>query len=641
MTVMGWVNWGGGGTWQRFCDFGAGQANYIGLTPYGISGGISIISNIAGVGTPAVNKNPLLRSNQWQHVALTADGNFLNLYVNGNFTVRGTITTTPAMVQGANNWFGRSQYAADPYFVGTYDDLALFSVALNSNEIATIYNRQSALYAGSAVSRVLGPQTTTPTWSDLAWSSSTPTLKPLPSAGLSELPATYPSLTTATLNQSPYLLYHFDEAVAGSAPGGFDARDDSGQGNHGRAYNAVTFGQTGMLNSSYAFDGNTATVSSSFAQYNPSVFTLSAWFSTYSPSGGKIIGMGRASSGNSTDYDRHLYIDSTNRARFGIFSGGINTLATTSGIGVNDGHWHHIAGGMGSSGGFLYLDGNLQGSNTLTTGQSFTGYWRVGGDSMANWTNGLVNYFLGRIDEVAVYNRALSPAEVKQLWRRGGNRLKFQVRACTSMTCADNPGWLGPDGSAYSYFSEINNNSLPLATNGNVLTTLPDMNFSNFAPGLSVPNNPYFQYRMIMESDDANTLCTYNGVAAACSPEVLSVRAGPSTYPTSGSLTSTSGTTYHSLTALIPTYGPGGCPGGVSFSLSNNGGANWYWWNGYLWAPANGTATQSNSPGQLTGAILGAFVPQKGFGPITYRAFLSSSGSTPCSLANVTLNGTP
>jgi hypothetical protein len=639
MTVMGWVNWSGGASFQRFFDVGSGQANCIGMTPSAGTTGISIFSRVSSAQL-LYTSLPAIQANQWQHVAMTVDGNYLRLYVNGSLTATGPSTATPAIVQGPNNWFGRSEFSTDPYFNGTYDDLAMFSVALNANDVATVYNRQSALYAGSAVSRVLGPQSTTPTWSDLAWSSSTPSLKPLPSAGLSEQSATYPGLPTTTLNQAPYLLYHLDEPAAGTAPRGFDARDDSGQGNHGKVYNAVALNQTGRLGSSYGFDGNTATLTSALQLYNPAPFTISAWFSTYSPTGGKIIGMGNVANGNSTTYDRHIYIDSTGKIRFGMNSTGFATILSTTT--VNDGRWHHVAAGFFSGIGMtLYVDGMLQASSTYNLASAFTGFWRIGGDNTAGWVNGLVNYFLGRIDEVAVYNRALSAAEVKQLWRRGGNRLKFQVRACTSMTCADNPGWLGPDGSAYSYFSEINNNSLPLATNGNVLTTLPDMNFASFAPALSLPNNPYFQYRMIMESDDANALCTYNGVAATCSPEVLSVRAGPSTYPTAGSLTSTSGTTYHSLTALIPTYGPGGCPGGVSFSLSNNGGTNWYWWNGYLWAPANGTATQSNSPGQLTGAILGAFVPQKGSGPITYRAFLSSSGTTPCSLANVTLNGTP
>jgi hypothetical protein len=157
-----------------------------------------------------------------------------------------------------------------------------------------------------------------------------------------------------------------------------------------------------------------------------------------------------------------------------------------------------------------------------------------------------------------------------------------------------------------------------------------------------VPSNGYFQYRMVQESDDTQTLCTYNGVATACSPEVQSVTVGPTTYATSNTTVSNNvGSVMHSLTDLVVTYGPSGCPGGASFILSNNGGTTWYYFNGYLWVVSNQTAAQSNTPAQLTASAMGSFIPQKGFGPITFRAFLNSTGSTPCSLASVSFNGSP
>ena len=56
---------------------------------------------------------------------------------------------------------------------------------------------------------------------------------------------------------------------------------------------------------------------------------------------------------------------------------------------------------------------------------------------------------------------------------------------------------------------------------------------------------------------------------------------------------------------------------------------------------ADGTAAQANSAEQLSDQILASYTAQRGAGPITFRAFLSSSGSTPCSVREIAVNGTP
>ena len=58
----------------------------------------------------------------------------------------------------------------------------------------------------------------------------------------------------------------------------------------------------------------------------------------------------------------------------------------------------------------LYVDGQLVGTNTTTTAQSYTGYWRVGGDAGVTSTSA---YLAGTIDEVAVYATALTAAQVR------------------------------------------------------------------------------------------------------------------------------------------------------------------------------------------------------------------------------------
>ena len=104
----------------------------------------------------------------------------------------------------------------------------------------------------------------------------------------------------------------------------------------------------------------------------------------------------------------------------------------------------------------------------------------------------------GTIDEVAVWSRALDDLEVKELYLRGASRIKYQVRLCPSGVCTSEI-WQGPDGTSQTYFSELNNNSVPLDGTGDVLTTLPSMALSGiFDPLVS---GRYFQYRAILETD--------------------------------------------------------------------------------------------------------------------------------------------
>ena len=54
------------------------------------------------------------------------------------------------------------------------------------------------------------------------------------------------------------------------------------------------------------------------------------------------------------------------------------------------------------------------------------------------------------------------------------------------------------------------------------------MQFANFgAPFTNVlTSSRYFQYRLILESDDSSSLCDYGAGPASCSPEVKSVSVG-------------------------------------------------------------------------------------------------------------------
>ena len=50
----------------------------------------------------------------------------------------------------------------------------------------------------------------------------------------------------------------------------------------------------------------------------PTSLSIEAWFKTTSTDGGKIVGFGNSSTGNSGSYDRHIYLDGSGRVTFGV-----------------------------------------------------------------------------------------------------------------------------------------------------------------------------------------------------------------------------------------------------------------------------------------------------------------------------------
>ena len=140
--------------------------------------------------------------------------------------------------------------------------------------------------------------------------------------------------------------------------------------------------------------------------------SVEAWFRTSSTKGGKIVGYGSSGTATSSGaYDRHLYVGTDGKLRFGVNPNSRRTV--TAPTAVNDGRWHHAVGTLGPNGMRLYVDGVLRAESTGTiAGEISKGYWRIGGDNVSGWPSAGGQDFVGDIDDVAVYGRALSAAEV-------------------------------------------------------------------------------------------------------------------------------------------------------------------------------------------------------------------------------------
>ncbi|WP_454851903.1 LamG-like jellyroll fold domain-containing protein [Promicromonospora soli] len=145
----------------------------------------------------------------------------------------------------------------------------------------------------------------------------------------------------------------------------------------------------------------------------PNTFSVEAWVK--GTGGGRIVGFGNSSSatGTSSSYDRMLYVDSGGRITFGVYPGAIRTLRSPAR--VDDDAWHHVVATLGAGGMQLFVDGVQVGSRTdVTSGQAYTGYWRIGADTLSSWPNRplLGDRYSGSVDDVAIYPTALSTATV-------------------------------------------------------------------------------------------------------------------------------------------------------------------------------------------------------------------------------------
>jgi hypothetical protein len=143
-TIAAWVNWNGGGAWQRIFDFGNDTSQYMFLTPSSGSGTLrfAISTNGNAAGAEQILETTPLPVGQWRHVAVTRNGNTARLYTNGVLAVSGTVTIAPASFNPGLNFLGDSLYPADPFFNGRLDEVFIYNYALSSMEITRLTANQ-------------------------------------------------------------------------------------------------------------------------------------------------------------------------------------------------------------------------------------------------------------------------------------------------------------------------------------------------------------------------------------------------------------------------------------------------------------------------------------------------------------------
>jgi hypothetical protein len=230
-----------------------------------------------------------------------------------------------------------------------------------------------------------------------------------------------PSLTQAIqLSVLPSGTYAYWPMDTGS---GIQAYDVSLNNDHATLVNAPSW-ITGIVGSGLSFNGTSQYLYTANLVTPPSAYTIEFWFKTTTSSGGRLFGFGNNQIGASSSSDRQVYMTNSGQLIYGVTSGSNKTVTTASSY--NDGSWHHVAASLGSGGLLLYVDGLRQGTDTTTTSAtSYSGYWRLGYDSLSGWTGThSSDYFAGSLDEARVVTRQESDTEIKNDYTAGANALR-------------------------------------------------------------------------------------------------------------------------------------------------------------------------------------------------------------------------
>ncbi len=327
-------------------------------------------------GTAGANGTPYqgfssnaLSSNNWNYVSLVRDitNNKLTWYINGKVNSSGTPSYSQATASTANLILG-SGYAGS--FTGYIDEVKIYPYARTADQVKQDYNSRGTL-SGAGVN--LGVK----------------------------------SNTAPSLKSSLVGYWKFDEgqssSVNNSINGGPNFTLGNGSSSPSWTNEAKSNKSLSFINSSNQYAVSVFDSGILKSTNETGSFTLSAWVKPGTQNGNERIILGRSGC--------HGGLVATNSNQFGF-----NIAATdcwTSGLILSSGvipnwtNWHHVVGVYNNKSVKIYVDGILKNSGTLS-------------GTMSNYGDGMFigaigSYaFNGLIDEVKIYNKALTADEIKQ-----------------------------------------------------------------------------------------------------------------------------------------------------------------------------------------------------------------------------------
>lgn len=184
-------------------------------------------------------------------------------------------------------------------------------------------------------------------------------------------------------------------------PGDGNANDIIGS-NNGTLHNGAAF-TSGMVDQAFTFDGidDHVQAADTGLPFGSGARTLDFWMKPMFNARVAVI------YGDFRPNDAFYVIVISAHACIGQWGGG-DACGSTN---VTDGNWHHVAITYdGGSSAVLYVDGALETSATKTYTTTQRGTLLIGGTIVSSF-----DYFHGLVDEVEIFNRALSQPEIQAI----------------------------------------------------------------------------------------------------------------------------------------------------------------------------------------------------------------------------------
>ena len=309
---------------------------------------------------------------RWYHVVVTSDGLNVVLYVNG--VQKGTKALGTPNQNSYDVAIGTNLETGGRYWNGLIDDVRIYNRALSAADVARLYT------AGAARQNV-----------------SQTTLIPNGLVGYWTMDGKNTSWST---NQE---------------------LDSSGNGNTGTLVNMspTTSPVLGKIGQAMAFNGvNQSMPVSSNASLNiTNSLSISLWIKHNNPNTGNGSVAVFVSKGpyDGTNGDYLLRMDTNMHYMFALYQGGWNYTTSASTISPNV--WHHIVATWDGTTLLMYQDG-VQDADTQSAAITLTpnAYPVTIGQTSDQAGN---TWYTGSIDDVRIYNRALSAQEVQELYAAG------------------------------------------------------------------------------------------------------------------------------------------------------------------------------------------------------------------------------
>ena len=324
LTFEFWAYPTAANSWARFIDLGNGTPNnniFVARNSTGTNLSF-VVCNGTSTCPTGVSATGAIELNKWQHFVVTESAaGAVTIYKNGTSVGTGS-QNVPNNVTRANNYIGKSAFAADSYYQGNIDGVRIYSRAITSDEV-------TAHYRNGVGPKKIGSDT-------------------------NEVAA-----------------YNFDES-SGTSTSDVSGNSMNGTLTSAPLFQANTVPYKNSANYATYFNNTTGYISipaAASTNIGTSNFTMEAWVKAKATGAWRWI-MGKNNSGDWLGINSSGYLD------FSTAGGHDHGSATAY---VTDEKWHHVAVTFSSGTLTLYMDGKSAGSWTSETvnaqnGATYIGY---------------------------------------------------------------------------------------------------------------------------------------------------------------------------------------------------------------------------------------------------------------------------